>query len=32
MKFIDVEFITKNICAFLNTKGGIIYIGIAEDG
>ena len=27
-----MESLSKNICAFLNVKGGTIYIGIKDDG
>ncbi len=32
LKQIIVQDIKKEVIAFANTKGGIIYVGIADDG
>lgn len=32
VKKIRMEVVTRYICAFLNSRGGILYIGITDDG
>ena len=32
MKRLDLDIIVKYICAFLNSDGGTLYIGITDDG
>jgi predicted HTH transcriptional regulator len=32
MKKFEMDMIVKYICAFLNSEGGTLYIGITDDG
>ena len=32
MKRLEMTIILEIICAFLNSEGGILYIGITDDG
>ena len=32
MKKIRLDMVAKYICAFLNSKGGVLYIGITDEG
>ena len=29
---VDFKIVSPRVCSFLNVKGGILYIGIADDG